>query len=183
MSADPDSTNPPISIAASSVPKKRKKSLSSSHRAHTTLRLSHPPYAYLHLFLTSSSSISTTNTRHTGASPKQSLIELDALTIRTHLTVALSSFLGLTGTAIPIDVMKHSGYVNGENDIWIRVPTEDRSAVVAALGAWMGRGDKEEDGTFGWRVLDTGAWLPGVVGSSVGAQALFDGVEKNAGAG
>ena len=105
-------------------------------------------------------------------------MELDTLSIRTNLTAALSSFLGLTGTAIPIDIMKVSGLLNGQNDVWIRVPIEDGSAVVAALGAWVGQRDREESGLLGWRVVETGSWLPGMVGRSDGVQALFDGVRR-----
>ncbi|KAL9097768.1 MAG: hypothetical protein Q9165_000094 [Trypethelium subeluteriae] len=103
---------------------------------------------------------------------------LDALTIRTHLTAALSSFLGLTGSAIPIDILKYSGSVTSQNDVWIRVPAEDESAVITALGAWAGRGNREEGGMVGWRVKETGNWLPALIGAQGGAQDLFNGLKR-----
>ena len=183
MSAHSKPSDPPTSAVSSSASKKRKNKHSSSHKTHTVLSLSRPPYTYLHLSLISSISISTTNADDANVLTGQMSIELDALTIRTHLTSALSSFLGMTGSAIPIDILKHSGTISGPNDVWIRVPIEDGSAVVTALGAWMGRGDIEEGRMLGWRVLETGSWLPGMVGGSEGVQSLFYGAKKNSEAG
>ena len=105
------------------------------------------------------------------------------LTISTYLTAALSSFLGLTGSAIPIDILKHSGEVSGQNDVWVRVPFEDGGAVAAALGAWVGQGDKEDGGMLGWRIVERGNWLPGLVAGSDEAQKLFHGSNNSSEAG
>lgn len=78
---------------------------------------------------------------------------LDAVTARTYLTSALSQFLGLTGTAIPIDILKHETTTAatvsqpapksrpqsaGPNTLWIRVPYADATAVIAAVSSWVG---------------------------------------------
>lgn len=56
---------------------------------------------------------------------------LDEITARAYLNSALQQFLGLTGTAIPIDILK----VHRQN-VCIRVPREDEDAVAAALSQW-----------------------------------------------
>ena len=82
---------------------------------------------------------------------------LDELTIHLNLQAALRQFLGLHGTAISFDILK----IEGQN-IWIRVPREDASAVVAAVGGWIGKGGE------GWRVINWGAWGPREVGDGRG---------------
>lgn len=111
-----------------------------------TLTIRHPPHTYLHLTLFPSSS-SHPNT--TDTTP-------DILTLRTHLTTALQQFLGLSGTAIPIDILKIEG-----SECWIRVPREDAGMVVGALGGGVG----------GWRVVGRGEWLGVVAGG--GGEGLF----------
>ena len=76
------------------------------------------PYTYLQLSL-----------KHVGEPADRA--PFDTLTARTYLTSALSQYLGLTGTAIPIDILKVT-----ERDCWIRVPKDDASAVTAAIGQW-----------------------------------------------
>lgn len=105
-----------------------------------------PPFTYLHLTLLVSSSST--------AGP----VPLDLLTVRTYITAALQQFLGLTGTAIPVDFLKIEG-----RDVWVRVPREDGAAVASAVGGWVGGGRGGEDGVVGWRVLRWGDWLGAVV--------------------
>ncbi len=103
----------------------------------TTLTLRHPPYAYMHLHLVTLTQQSTA---------------LDDLALRAHLTFALQSYLGLSGTAIPIDILK----VDGQSG-WIRVPRDDEIAVVAAVSQWVGvKG-------ISLRIENRGTWLGGVV--------------------
>lgn len=102
-----------------------------------------PPFSYFHLELISGSVIHVT---------------LDDLTVRSYITSALSQFLGLTGTAIPIDILKVDG-----SECWVRVPREDLSPVLAALGGWVG-GQNQSDGTVAWRVKASGNWLSVLVG-------------------
>ena len=115
--------------------------------AQRKITIRNPPFTYLHLtLLTSSASLQLPN------SPP-----VDILTARAHLTSALSQFLGITGTAIPIDFLKVEG-----RDAWIRVPREDAVAVAGALTQWVGK-----DGGVSWMVKGTGNWL-GVVAADDG---------------
>lgn len=100
-----------------------------------------PPYSYLHLSVTD-------------ISQARVQAPLDAVTARTYLTSALAQYLGLTGTAIPIDMLKVT-----DQDFWIRVPRPDASAVTAAVGQWANvRGD------LSLKIEGRGEWLGGVVG-------------------
>lgn len=87
---------------------------------------------------------------------------MDILTARTYLTAALQQFLGMTGTAIPIDFLKVEG-----REVWVRVPREDGAAVVEAVSGWVG-GE-----SVGWRVKGKGDWLGTVVAGT--GKELFEG--------
>ncbi|KAI9746534.1 MAG: hypothetical protein M1818_000247 [Claussenomyces sp. TS43310] len=82
---------------------------------------------------------------------------LDELVVRSYLTAALTQFLGLTGSAISVDILKVE-----EAECWIRVPRQDLSAVIAAVGGWIGGNNKDE--LFSWRVIGSGDWLGHLVG-------------------
>ncbi|KAK0512819.1 hypothetical protein JMJ35_004836 [Cladonia borealis] len=112
-----------------------------SHSSSRSLTIRNPPYTYLHLILL-------TSTLSSSSQPP-----VDILTARTYLTSALSQYLGLTGTAIPIDFLKVEG-----GSLWIRVPREDEVALVGALSQWVGK-----DGDVSWRVKAKGEWLGSVV--------------------
>ena len=113
-----------------------------SHPSHASLTIRNPPYTYLNLILLTST-----------PSSSSSQPPLDILTARTYLTSALSQYLGLTGTAIPIDFLKVEG-----RSVWIRVPREDGVALVGALSQWVGK-----EGDVSWRVKAKGEWLGCVV--------------------
>ena len=119
-----------------------KKRKSSAVLSTSTVRA--VPFAYFHLTLVSPHNISD---------------PLDDITVRTYLTSALNQFLGITGTAIPIDILKVDG-----RDVWIRAPAEDSKAVTEAVSGWIG-----SDVT--WRICGSGSWLGGVVYGS-GRQAF-----------
>ncbi|KAI9661438.1 MAG: hypothetical protein M1829_006269 [Trizodia sp. TS-e1964] len=123
--------------------KKRKASTSSSEPSELTVVVRRPPFSYVHLQLRYSENI-----------PRP---PLDILTARAYLTSALTQFLGLAGAAISVDILKVEA-----QEVWIRVPAEDLSAVVAAVGGWAGR---EEDGDceVGWQVRAYGDWLGALV--------------------
>ena len=100
---------------------------------------------------------------------------LDALSARTYLSSALSQFLGLTGTAIPIDILKidpasstrdqnAQSNTRGYDCVWVRVPREDAAAVVAALSSWIGGGGGGAN--VAWRICATGNYLGALVGGS-----------------
>ena len=111
-----------------------------------TLTLRSPPWSYIHL----------QQIHHNQASQQT---PLDPLTVHLHLTQALHTFLGLHGAAIPIDILKldseSESSSSGEEQsggLWIRVPSQDRAAVLAAVGGWVGKGGE------GWRVLGWSSW-------------------------
>ena len=111
-----------------------------SHSSYRSLSIRNPPHTYLNLILLTSTPSSS------GQPP------VDILTARTYLTSALSQYLGMTGTAIPIDFLKVEG-----RSVWIRVPREDGVALVGALSQWVGK-----DGDVSWRVKAKGEWLGSV---------------------
>ncbi|KAK5090084.1 hypothetical protein LTR64_006012 [Lithohypha guttulata] len=83
-----------------------------------TSTIRNSPYAYLQLFVTR------TDLRNP---------DYDDITLRAYLNSALSQYLGLVGTAISIDILKIQ-----DSDAWVRVPSDDESAVIAALSQWTG---------------------------------------------
>ena len=111
-------------------------------QTEVTVTLRTTPYSYLQLSVTS---VDGRVARH----------PLDTITARTYLTSALSQYLGLTGTAIPIDILKVT-----DQDFWVRVPKEDASAVVAAVGQWA-----NASVGISLKVEGRGDWLGGVVAS------------------
>ena len=106
---------------------------SDSQPLQQNITISNLPFTYFHLRLRQSNPLI----------PKE---PVDIITARTHLTSALQQYLGLTGTAIPIDFLKVEG-----RDVWIRLPREDGSAVQGALSQWMAR-----DGNVSWQVKGKG---------------------------
>ncbi|PYI09981.1 hypothetical protein BO78DRAFT_394496 [Aspergillus sclerotiicarbonarius CBS 121057] len=139
---------------------KRKSSISEStpKTIHFTART--PTWTYLKLQLMNHGITSTPPT-------------LDPLTARTYLSAALTQFLGLTGTAIPIDILKVSAEGRTPT-VWTRVPRDDASAVVAALSSWIGGGmntgggGDASAGNVAWRVCAKGNYLGALVQGSGG---------------
>ena len=117
----------------------------------TTTTFRHPPYTYLHLSLTT---VLTSNSVTRAQLAKAA--ELDAITALQYLTSALQQSLGLTGTAIPVDILRIEN-----QDMWIRVPYDDGSAVMAAVSQWSSAAKG-----VALRVRGRGAWLGGLVGKS-----------------
>ncbi|KAL3427061.1 hypothetical protein PVAG01_00570 [Phlyctema vagabunda] len=112
-------------------------------REITSKTIKAPPFSYIHLELITSSSYQE---------------DLDDLTVRSHIAAALTRFLGLTGSAISVDLLKVDG-----QECWVRIPREDLSPVVAALGGWVGgTGDRNagnSQGQVSWRIKGSGNWL------------------------
>ena len=92
------------------------------------LSLRHPTWTYLHLHLDVAPPSTEAEARQQQQQP-----DIDEMSLRKHLHSALQQFLGLSGTAIPIDVLKAEGA-----NFWIRVPAGDGRAVAAAAGGWVG---------------------------------------------
>jgi ribonuclease P/MRP protein subunit POP8 len=130
-----------MSVPPKDTGKTRTEGANDPSREETTFSATvRPPFTYLHLTLLSSDpTLSHTST------------PIDAITARTHLTSALRRFLGITGTAISIDILKVEG-----RDVWIRAPQQDGSAVLEAVSGWVGSG-------VAWRVRASGTWLAGVL--------------------
>ncbi|KAJ6007711.1 hypothetical protein N7540_011687 [Penicillium herquei] len=143
---------------------KRKAPEEKSTTIHFTSR--NPPWTYLKLQLISHSDAPSTQT-------------LDALSARAYLSAALSQFLGLTGTAIPIDILKVEPAPSGTttspqnlsatttknyNCVWVRIPRDDAAAVVAALSSWVGSGGNGAN--IAWRVCAKGNFLGALVAGS-----------------
>ena len=104
---------------------------------HHTTTLRKPQWTYFHLAVMSSSA---------------DLPDLDILAFRQNLTTALNQFLGLTGAAIDVDILKFDG-----EEAWIRVPREDASAVHEAVSGWAGA--KSAKGQHKWIVKGRDDWL------------------------
>ncbi|KGO68785.1 hypothetical protein PITC_076670 [Penicillium italicum] len=142
-------TNVPLTETA-----KRKAPEPKPKTLHFTSR--NPPWTYLKLKLVS----------QPGSAPQS----LDPLSARTYLSSALSQFLGLTGTAIPIDILKIenvSSSATKYNIVWIRVPREDASALVNAVSSWIGSGNNSTaSGDVAWRVCAKGNFLGALVAGS-----------------
>ena len=132
---------------SASTKKKRKKRTPKPHvLSQSTIR--NAPWAYVHLQHLHSSSTAP---------------DLDAVTAHLHLTAALSQFLGLHGAAIPFDVLKLE-----DQDVWIRLPSDDRSALVAAVGGWVSGGGE------GWRVKGWSSWDANAMGRDSGQDLFTD---------
>ncbi|KAI5297293.1 hypothetical protein KEM55_004901, partial [Ascosphaera atra] len=91
----------------------------------------------------------------------------DALTARTYLTSALSQYLGLVGTSIPIDILKlktDGQQQQGRNckAVWIRVPRDDAAAVAGAISSWVGNSASETE-AVALRVVAKGNFLGALV--------------------
>ncbi|KAH0166677.1 hypothetical protein KCU67_g4203, partial [Aureobasidium melanogenum] len=138
---EPDASNNVEMVDAESSPAAKRKRSEKASSNVTQFTIRNPPWSYLQLSLITNS-------------PNY---QLDALTAHLHLRAALSQFLGLHGTAIPIDILKLHN-----NDVHIRVPREDASALVVAVGGWVGKAGE------GWRVKNSSSWGVGLH-SSAGA--------------
>ncbi|KAI0119952.1 hypothetical protein GGR51DRAFT_2644 [Nemania sp. FL0031] len=102
-----------------------------------------PPYSYAHLEISNAE-----------LSKREGL---DALQVKAYCVAALNQFLGATGMAIHLDILK----VEGQN-CWLRVPRDDLGAFAAAVTAWQGT---TQDGIHSvFRVRGCSDWLGALVG-------------------
>lgn len=108
--------------------------------AATSFSLRNPPYSYLHLKVV--------NSQPSGRQSNMSM-EVDDITIRSYCNSAMQQQFGLTGAAVPLEVLKVQG-----PEAWMRVPKEDEAALLSALSQWTGVG-----GTVTVRVLNRSSWL------------------------
>jgi ribonuclease P/MRP protein subunit POP8 len=61
-----------------------------------------------------------------------------------------------------------------ESEAWIRVPREDLSPVMAAVGGWVGGDETDRLGKVGWRVKGSGNWLSSLVAEK-GVEKIWSG--------
>ena len=104
--------------------------------------------------------------------------DTDILTLKQHLNHAMTRFLGLTGSAISIDILHVTKYFELEQGdqrisraitsvtklgkVVIRVHRDDANAVMAAVGAYT---SGEHGIDVGFSVLAKGAWLGALIGT------------------
>jgi ribonuclease P/MRP protein subunit POP8 len=132
--------------SASETNTKRKPSETNLAAYETTIK--RPIWAYIHL-------------QHLTPASEEKL-SLDAVTAHLHLTASLRTFLGMHGAAIPIDLLDIQG-----QQVWIRVPADDRQTILAAVGGWS------DSRGHGWRVRGSSAWSASAAGKDAG-QDLFN---------
>lgn len=118
------------------------KDLPKSHEI-LTCTIKAPPFSYAHLELISDST---------------EIVELDNLQVKSYCTAALKQFLGITGAAISLDILKVQ-----KNHCWIRVPRPDLGSFAAAITAW--RGTTEGETQYVFQVKQCSDWLGAMIGS------------------
>lgn len=130
------------SAAGANKPSQSQPILEKSHEI-LTCSVKSPPFSYAHLEAVTD-----------GAEP----VELDNLLVKAYCTAALKQFLGITGAAIAVDILKVQG-----DQCWVRVPRPDLGKFAAAVTAW--RGTTEGDAQRMLRVKQCSDWLGTMVGS------------------
>ncbi|KAJ4340356.1 hypothetical protein N0V87_002648 [Didymella glomerata] len=138
--------------------KKRKRKEKETHVLHqTTFRK--PTWSYFHLTLVTPGTAS--QTPSASATPSDSR-DIDALTVSTLLMQPLTAYLGITGSAVPIDILHTQG-----RNAHIRIPRQDARPFRAGLSNWIGGCDAgsvpgvKEGGrvNVAWRVVAEGGSL------------------------
>ncbi|EHY56569.1 hypothetical protein HRR80_003724 [Exophiala dermatitidis] len=124
----------------------------------STFTIRNPPYTYFHLSL---QQLPLPTQQNQAQQEKEQMENLDDVRARSYLFAAMQQYLGLTGTAIPIDILKVESVERRETSsaphVWIRVPRDDEVAVTAALAQWVGaRG-------VSLRIEERGCWLGGLL--------------------
>lgn len=117
-----------------------------------TCTIKTPSFSYIHLELLTD--------------PPGAGVELDNLQVKSYCTAALSQFLGITGTAISLDILKVQG-----SACWIRVPRDDLGPFAAALTAWKGTSDGGVKRLL--RIKQCSDWL-GMMAGSDGQDQLWN---------
>ena len=116
-----------------------------------TRTIKSPPYSYARLEMT------TEDLRP---------VQLDALQVRAYCSAALRQFLGDTGMAIAVDILKVEGA-----ECWLRVPHDDLAAFAAAITAFPGSSQSGQLSVL--RLRGCGDWLGSLFGEA-GKQKLWN---------
>ncbi|KAK3113481.1 hypothetical protein LTR53_009194 [Teratosphaeriaceae sp. CCFEE 6253] len=129
--------------------KRKKRKRTSKNQVLSQFTIRSPPWSYVHLQQMTATGVAAAS-------------DVDPVTAHLHITAALTQFLGLHGAAIPIDILRTEGA-----GVWIRVPADDYSTLLAAVGGWVsGKGE-------GWRVMGSSSWDARAMARD-GGQDLFD---------
>jgi ribonuclease P/MRP protein subunit POP8 len=125
-----------------------------------TCTVKRPDFSYAHLELVSQqhSSVDSEHQTQQQQQDSQSLPQLDEIQVKTYCTSALRQFLGLSGSAMPLDILKVDGA-----ECWVRVPREDLSRFSAAMTAWKGVNEGGEHRIL--RLKQCSDWLGLMVGT------------------
>lgn len=134
-----------VTTTASGLPKAQKS------RELFALTIKSPPYSYACLEMVLDN-----------LEPAQ----LDALQVRSYCSAALRQFLGDTGVAIAIDIVKVQGA-----ECWLRVPRQDLAAFGAAITAFPGVSQGGQVSIL--RLRACGNWLGALLGQH-GQQKLWN---------
>lgn len=157
---DGGDSNPNPDLNATTTTTQSKKS-QTDHKVISQITLRNPQYTYFHLRLYALPTTTSTSSNTTRAQPTP-----DILTFRQNLSSAFTQFLGLTGSAIQVDILKYTTATDGEGkedgegsgstEAWIRVPMLDGDAVQEALAGWTGGRDGMR---WKWVVKGRSDWL------------------------
>ncbi len=116
-----------------------------------TCTIKQPEFAYAHMELV------TDGGGTTEGSNQASQMSLDELQVKSYCTAALRQFLGLTGAAIPFDILKAEG-----TECWVRMQSDDLGSFTAAITAWKGTTDNGVNCLL--RVKQASNWLGTMLG-------------------
>lgn len=120
----------------------RVQGLSQSHKL-LTCTVRSPPFSYAHLQLYLNGQDA----------------NIDNLQVKAYCAAALRQHLGLTGSAISVDILHIRG-----SECWVRVPQQNLGAFSAALTAWRGP-IADGGGPISLRVRQCTDWLGSLVGT------------------
>ncbi|PHH81211.1 hypothetical protein CDD80_47 [Ophiocordyceps camponoti-rufipedis] len=122
-----------------------------------TCTIKSPPFSYAHLELATENDDDDDDDDEAQG--------LDDLQVKSYCTAALRQFLGLTGVAISVDILKVDG-----RQCWVRVPRPDLGSFAAAITAW---GGVTEGGSLRLlRIKRCSDWL-GVLVGAAGQERLW----------
>ncbi|KAH8652427.1 hypothetical protein BX600DRAFT_516463 [Xylariales sp. PMI_506] len=130
--------------------------ITKAHKSHelATLTIKAPQFSYVKLSLVRDSVCSEP-------------VTIDAIQVRSYCTSALKQFLGVSGAAISLDILKIEA-----GDCWLRVPRDNIGAFSAAITAWQGTYENGERSAL--RVKGCSDWLGILVGRG-GEERLWSG--------
>lgn len=146
-------------VSIASISGAQKKSQKSHDILTCTIRRPQHAYAHLRLVTEGIVPVPAIANRISGgpASSAEGADGLDALEVRSYLTSALQQFLGLSGAAMPVDILKVEG-----RDCWVRIPEPDMGAFAAAIASWSGA-PRSDSGRAIFQLTAAGNWLGGLI--------------------